>query len=55
MRVRVQKERHGNVVIEVEYECRPLPERRFRALCLLAAAGMYGGMVATFLICAVAS
>jgi len=34
---------HG---VTVEYERAPMPEHRFRALCLLAAAGMYGGMVA---------
>ncbi len=34
---------HGVIV---EYERPPMPENRFRVLCLLAAAGVYGGMVA---------
>ena len=31
--------------VTVEYEKAPMPESRFRALCLLAGAGMYGGMI----------
>lgn len=33
---------HG---VTFEYERRPMPEHRFKTLCLLAAAGMYGGMI----------
>ncbi len=29
-----------------EYESRPMPEHRFKALCLLAAGGLYVGLVA---------
>lgn len=32
--------------IVFEYERPPMPEHRFKALCLLSAAGIYGGMVA---------
>ena len=32
--------------VTVEYEQPPMPEHRFKALCLLAAGGMYAGMVA---------
>lgn len=32
--------------VTVEYERPPMPEHRFKALCLLAAGGMYAGMVA---------
>ena len=31
--------------VTLEYECPPMPEYRFRALCLLAAGGMYAYMV----------
>lgn len=31
--------------VTVEYERPPMPEHRFKALCLLAAGGMYVGMV----------
>lgn len=41
MRFRVER---GGVVFE--YERKPMKEGRFRILCLLAAAGMYAGMVA---------
>ena len=40
--MRVRYEKDGTVF---EYERHPLPENRFRALCLLAAAGIYAGMV----------
>lgn len=40
--MRIRLEYHGTVF---EYERRPLPEGRFRALCALAAAGVYAGMV----------
>ena len=33
---------HGLII---EYERRPMPEGRFRALCVLAAAGLYAGTV----------
>lgn len=45
MRIRLE---HNGIVFE--YERRPMPERRFKALCALAAAGGYAGMV-----CAVAA
>lgn len=32
--------------VVVEYERPPMPEGRFRALCLLAAGGLYVGLVA---------
>ena len=32
--------------VTVEYERPPMPEHRFKALCLLAAGGMYAGMAA---------
>lgn len=32
--------------VTLEYERPPMPEHRFKALCLLAAGGMYAGMVA---------
>lgn len=32
--------------VTIEYERPPMPEHRFKALCLLAAGGMYAGMVA---------
>ena len=31
--------------VTIEYERPPMPERRVRALCLLAAGGMYARMV----------
>ena len=31
--------------VTLEYERPPMPEHRFRALCLLAAGGLYVGMV----------
>ena len=31
--------------VTIEYERPPMPERRFRALCLLAAGGMYARRV----------
>ena len=40
MRIRLEKE--GETF---ELERKPMPERRFRALCLLGAAGIYAGMV----------
>ena len=41
--MRIRLERSGTVF---EYERPPMPEHRFKALCLLAAVGLYGGMVA---------
>ncbi len=32
--------------VEVEYERPPMPEHRFKALCLLAAGALYVGLVA---------
>ncbi len=40
--MRIRLERSGTVF---EYERRPMPEGRFKALCALAAAGVYAGMV----------
>lgn len=40
MRVRLEKD--GTAF---EFERKPMPERRFRALCLLGALGLYGGMM----------
>lgn len=40
--MRIRLEHNGTVF---EYERRPMPERRFKALCVLAAAGVYAGMV----------
>lgn len=42
--MRIHLEHNGTVF---EYERHPLPERRFRAICGLVAAGVYAGMVAT--------
>lgn len=40
MRLRFEKDG-----IVFEYERKPLPESRFRALCLLGACGIYAGLV----------
>lgn len=40
MRVRLEKD--GTAF---EFERKPMPEHRFRALCLLGALGLYGGMM----------
>ena len=40
--MRIRLEHNGTVF---EFERRPMPERRFKALCALAAAGVYAGMV----------
>jgi hypothetical protein len=40
--MRIRLEHNGTVF---EYERRPMPEGRFKALCVLAAAGVYAGMV----------
>ena len=39
--MRIRLEHNGTVF---EYERRPMPEGRFKALCALAAAGGYAGM-----------
>ena len=41
--MRIQLERSGTVF---GYERPPMPEHRFKALCLLAAGGLYVGLVA---------
>ena len=41
--MRIRLERSGTVF---EYERPPMPEHRFKALCLLAAGGLYVGLVA---------
>ncbi|MEY8262152.1 hypothetical protein AALA80_17700 [Oscillospiraceae bacterium 50-60] len=41
--MKIRFEHNGTVF---EFESRPMKEGRFRALCLLAAAGVYAGMVA---------
>lgn len=41
--MRIRLERSGTVF---EYERPPMPEHRFKALCLLAAGGLYIGLVA---------
>lgn len=40
--MRIRLEHNGTVF---EFERRPMPEGRFKALCALAAAGVYAGMV----------
>ena len=40
--MRIRLEHNGTVF---EFERRPMPEGRFKALCVLAAAGVYAGMV----------
>ena len=40
--MKIRLEHHGTVF---EYERKPMPEGRFKALCGLAAAGVYAGMV----------
>ena len=40
--MRIRLEHNGTVF---EFERRPMPEGRFKALCVLAAAGAYAGMV----------
>ena len=40
MRVRLEKD--GTAF---EFERKPMPEHRFRVLCLLGALGLYGGMM----------
>ncbi len=41
--MRIHLERDGTIF---EFERKPMPERRFKALCGLTAAGVYAGMVA---------
>lgn len=41
--MRIRLEHNGTVF---EYERPPMPEHRFKALCLLAAGGLYVGLVA---------
>ena len=41
MRIRLERSGTG-----FEYERPPMPEHRFKALCLLAAGGLYVGLVA---------
>ena len=41
--MRIRLEYNGTVF---EYERPPMPEHRFKALCLLAAGGLYVGLVA---------
>ena len=41
--MKIRLERGG---VTFEYERQPMKESRFRALCALAAAGVYAGMVA---------
>ncbi len=41
--MRIRLEHNGTVF---EYERRPMPEHRFKALCLLAGGGLYVGLVA---------
>ena len=40
--MKIRLEHNGTVF---EFERRPMPEGRFKALCVLAAAGAYAGMV----------
>ena len=40
--MRVKFEKDG---VTFEFEREPMPEHRFRALCLLGALGLYGGMM----------
>ena len=40
--MRIRLEHNGTVF---KFERRPMPEGRFKALCALAAAGVYAGMV----------
>ena len=40
--MRVKFEKAG---VTFEFEREPMPEHRFRALCLLGALGLYGGMM----------
>lgn len=40
--MRVKLEKDG---VTFEFQRDPLPEHRFRALCLLGALGLYGGMM----------
>ena len=40
--MRIRLEHNGTVF---EFERRPMPEGRFKALCVLASAGGYAGMV----------
>lgn len=40
--MRIRLSNNGTIF---EFERKPLPESRFRALCVLAAAGVYAGMV----------
>ena len=40
--MKIRLEHNGTVF---EFERRPMPEGRFKALCVLAAAGVYAGMV----------
>lgn len=39
--MKIRLEHNGTVF---EFERKPMPEHRFKALCLLAAGGMYAGM-----------
>lgn len=40
--MKIRLERNGTIF---EYERKPMPEGRFLALCAIAAAGVYAGMV----------
>lgn len=40
--MRIRLEHNGTIF---EFERKPMPEGRFRALCAIAAAGVYAGMV----------
>ena len=40
--MRIRLEHNGTVF---KFECSPMPEGRFKALCALSAAGVYAGMV----------
>lgn len=43
MRITIKKRANGRVTATIDRQ--PLPERRFKAVCAIAAAGIYAGLV----------
>lgn len=43
MKITIKKRANGRVTVTVDRP--PLPERRFKAVCAIAAAGIYAGLV----------
>lgn len=43
MKIRIEKHSSGGFTVSIDRP--PLPERRFKTVCAIAAAGVYAGMV----------